>query len=48
MVAGRREREFIKSLEMTTKVHELRIAFTVHFQYNKEDILDKIYDKTRI
>ena len=29
---------FIKSLEMTGKVHEVHIAFKVQFQYNKEDI----------
>lgn len=30
--------KFINYLELTGKVHELRIAFGTCFQYNKEDI----------
>ena len=40
------KREFRNNLEITPKVHELRIAFAFGFQYNKEDI-DEYQIKSR-
>lgn len=33
--------EFIKTLEITGKVHQLHIAFASSFQYNKVEICNK-------
>ena len=37
--------KFIKTLEITRKVHELRIAFKLSFQYNKVEIRKIRYSK---
>jgi len=37
--------KFIKTLELTRKVHHLRIAFKLSFQYNKVEIHKNVCGK---